>query len=212
MHRPDPRGVAGDHGVDEILGIGALDADLPLDRDIPQGHAVDQRAVLGHRPAILGAGIAARMIHPVVDRRAPGPGLDRQVPEGRFPDPGRDQHLHRRRPGLAQIGGHGAIRLIHAGHVRVGAVLVGHANDVGIARGAVNTRAAESRSRTGKRGIPAPQTPEAASPFRSPRAAFRDRAPAAPRYSPPASSRHVPAARSPALARSPRDSSRPSQD
>ena len=31
VHRPDPRGVAGDHGVDERLGFGALHADLALD-------------------------------------------------------------------------------------------------------------------------------------------------------------------------------------
>ena len=86
-HRLDAGGVAGDDCVDEILGIRPFDADLPLHRDVPQRHAIDQRPVFRHRPAILGPGIAARVIHAVVDGGTPRPRLDRQVPERRFAHP-----------------------------------------------------------------------------------------------------------------------------
>jgi len=112
LHRGHPRHVARAHVVAEGLGVGALDPDRALDSDIPQGHVVDQRAVLDHGPALLGAHIAARMVHAVVDRRAPATGLDRQVPVGGLAHAVGDQQPNAGVAALAQIERDLAVALI----------------------------------------------------------------------------------------------------
>ncbi len=98
--RLDTCRVTGDHPVHKSLGIGALDANLPLNSYVPKRDAIDQRVIFGHRAAVFGFNIPARMIHAVIDRGPPASRLDRQVPEWRFAHPGRDQHLNRCRPAL----------------------------------------------------------------------------------------------------------------
>ncbi len=112
VHRRDAGHVAGDDVIHEGFRLRTLHADLPLDRDVPHGHVIDQRVVLHHRAAIFRPDVSARMVDAVVDRGAPAAGLVRQMPIGRFADAGGDQHLGRRRTGLAQVDRHQPVGLV----------------------------------------------------------------------------------------------------
>ena len=75
VHGFDAGGVAGDHVVDERLGVRADNLDLALDGDVPQGDMIDDGIVFDPGAAVLGTHVAARVVHAVIDRRAPTPGL-----------------------------------------------------------------------------------------------------------------------------------------
>ncbi|MDF2977497.1 MAG: hypothetical protein K0S40_2225 [Actinomycetospora sp.] len=81
------REVARDEHVGERERVRAGDLDLALDTDVPEGHVLEQRPVLGD-----GVAVVARVIGVVVDavhRHAVRPGL----PEvGRLPQAGVEQH------------------------------------------------------------------------------------------------------------------------
>ena len=74
-HGLDAGGIAGDHVVDERLGVRADYLDLALDGDVPHGDMIDDGIVLDHGAAVLGTHVAAWVVHAVIDRRQPTPGL-----------------------------------------------------------------------------------------------------------------------------------------
>src|SRR5699024_12605293 len=51
--------------VREVEGIGAGDLDLPLDADVPEGHALEQCPVLGDRISVVagGVGVGVEAVH-----------------------------------------------------------------------------------------------------------------------------------------------------
>ena len=70
---------------------------------------VDDGVVLDHSATVFGTYIAARMVHPVIDRGGARAVLHRLVPEGRFPHPRADQKRDVVLTALPQIDGRRAL-------------------------------------------------------------------------------------------------------
>ena len=121
VHRLDAAGVAGDDVVGEPLRVRSLDADLTLDRDVPERDVMRQRLVLGGGAPVLRPHVAARMVDAIVDRGAPAAGRVRQMPVGRLAHARGDEQLRGGAPALAQVDRNDAVGLVDA--VR----LAGHA-------------------------------------------------------------------------------------
>ena len=110
--------VAGDDVVGEPLRVRSLDADLPLDRDVPERDVMGQRLMLGRRAAVLGPDVAARVVDAVVHRGAPAARRVRQVPVGRLAHAGGDEQLGRSAAALAQVDRDDAVGLVDALRLR----------------------------------------------------------------------------------------------
>ena len=95
--------VTGDQEIHEFRRIGSLNPDLPLDGDVPHAYVFGQIFVLCQQSAIFGFDVGARVVEVVVGGVCPTARGFREVPPGRFPDPGGDEHLSIAVPALPQI-------------------------------------------------------------------------------------------------------------
>ena len=115
VHRALLAQVPGHQQIGKGKRVRALDLDLPLDRDVPQGDVPGEVLVLLDQAALLEGNIGPRMVHVVVDRVGPAAVPFGQVPVRRLPDPRGDEHSGGAVAALPQVDGDMPLRRLDHG-------------------------------------------------------------------------------------------------